>query len=488
MSSEEDKNSEDSNNQKNLNSPSKLRYIFKENPEIFDSPKNVYGDDYFDGKLSDPNLSSKINPPRFDNKDNLTTKPKTNEIFNSNINSNFSEEDKNKNDLLGKKIKKGKRNVQKEEKNEKSNIVPKREKSELKKNQDNLIKAVTKSPFSFLIVLIQIFGNIKLNKINLRNLIGGVKKNKLVFKLNLYQMLCCDKDRKNKEILDNAQPKDELLYYYFLTRTYRFLFNHCYESNQDFVVNGENKTVSLFPTFEQVLEKRKKKYYNDYKEPLREKLIEEFKRVSKDVYNNFENFETKQSKKKFFTVITPKIEDLEKKYNRIIHGNNLLSLNQNPNLITNKEPANLINGNNLLSLNQNPNLITNKEPANLINGNNLLSLNLNPNLITNKEPANLINGNYPFSLLESFVRNKFSFDKKQHMYNDIFIRDEEDIIKENKKFNEIELKWDDKNSYFNSNEENNNIQSFSDSDFFEKKELNDDNYIDRIHKWANMFE
>ena len=391
MSSEEDKNSEDSNNQKNLNSPSKLRYIFKENPEIFDSPKNVYGDDYFDGKLSDPNLSSKINPPRFDNKDNLTTKPKTNEIFNSNINSNFSEEDKNKNDLLGKKIKKGKRNVQKEEKNEKSNIVPKREKSELKKNQDNFIKAVTKSPFSLLIVLTQTLGNIKLNKINLRNLIGGVKKNKLVFKLNLYQMLCCDKDRKNKEILDKAQPKDELLYYYFLTRTYRFLFNHYYESNQDFVVNGEN---------------------------------------TKDVYNNFKNFETKQSKKKFFTVITPKIEDLKNKYNRIFRLNNLLSLNQNP------------------------------------------------NLITNKEPANLINGNYPFSPPESFVRNKFSFDKKQHMYNDIFIRDEEDIIKENKKFNEIELKWDDKNSYFNSNEENNNIQSFSDSDFFEKKELNDDNYID----------
>ena len=442
MSSEEDKNSEDSNNQKNLNSPSKLRYIFKENPEIFDSPKNVYGDDYFDGKLSDPNLSSKINPPRFDNKDNLTTKPKTNEIFNSNINSNFSEEDKNKNDLLGKKIKKGKRNVQKEEKNEKSNIVQKSEKSELKKNQDNFIKAVTKSPFSLLIVLTQTLGNIKLNKINLRNLIGGVKKNKLVFKLNLYQMLCCDKDRKNKEILDNAQPKDELLYYYFLTRTYRFLFNHCYESNQDFVVNGENRTVSLFPTFEQVLEKRKKKYYNVYQEPLREKLIEEFKRVSKDVYNNFENFETKQSKKKFFTVITPKIEDLEKKYNRIIHGNNLLSLNQNPNLITNKEPANLINGNNHFS-----------------------------------------------SLDISSERNKFSFNKKIYMDNDFVRREEEDIINENKiAFKENEVKWDDKNSYFNSNEENNNIQSFSHSDFFEKKELNDDNYIDRIYKWPNMFE
>ena len=487
MSSEEDKNSEDSNNQKNLKSPSKLRYIFKENPEIFDSPKNVYGDDYFDGKLSDPNLSSKINPPRFDNKDNLTTKPKTNEIFNSNINSNFSEEDKN--DLLGKKIKKGKRNVQKEEKNEKSNIVQKSQKSELKKNQDNFIKAVTKSPFSFLIVLTQTLENIKLNKINLRNLIGGVKKNKLVFKLNLYQMLCCDKDRKNKEILDKAQPKDELLYYYFLTRTYRFLFNHCYESNQDFVVNGENRTVSLFPTFEQVLEKRKKKYYNDYKEPLREKLIEEFKKVSKDVYNNFENFETKQSKKKFFTVITPKIEDLKNKYNRIFRLNNLLSLKKNTNLITNREPANLINGNNLLSLNQNSNLITNKEPANLINGNNLLPLNQNPNLITNKEPANLINGNNHFSSLDiSSERNKFSFDKKIYMDNDFVRREEEDIINENKKFNEIELKWDDKNSYFNSNEENNNIQSFRDSDFFEKKELNDDNYIDRIHKWANMFE
>ena len=110
-------------------------------------------------------------------------------------------------------------------------------------------------------------------------------------------------------------------------------------------------------------------------------------------------------------------------------------------------------------------------------------------MITNKEPENLINGNNHFSSLDiSSERNKFSFDKKKYMDNDFVRREEEDIINENKKFNEIELKWDDKNSYFNSNEENNNIQSFSHSDFFEKKELNDDNYIDRIHKWANMFE
>ena len=172
-----------------------------------------------------------------------------------------------------------------------------------------------------------------------------------------------------------------------------------------------------------------------------------------------------KAKKKFFTVITPKIEDLKNKYNRIFRLNNLLSLKKNTNLITNKEPANLINGNNLLSLNQNSNLTTNKEPANLINGNNHFS-----------------------SLDISSERNKFSFDKKIYMDNDFVRRDEEDIINENKKFNEIELKWDDKNSYFNSNEENNKIQLFSHSDFFEKKELNDDNYIDRIHKWANMFE
>ena len=135
-------------------------------------------------------------------------------------------------------------------------------------------------------------------------------------------------------------------------------------------------------------------------------------------------------------------------------------------------------------------MITNKEPANLINGNNLLSLNQNPNLITNKEPANLINGNNYFSSLDiSSERNKFSFDKKIYMDNDFVRREEEDIIKENKiEFKENEIKWDDKNSSFNSNEENNNIQSFSDSDFFEKKELNDDNYIDRIIKWDNMFE
>ena len=60
----------------------------------------------------------------------------------------------------------------------------------------------------------------------------------------------------------------------------------------------------------------------------------------------------------------------------------------------------------------------------------------------------------------------------------ILLEGKKKILSMKKIFNEIGLKWDDKNSYFNSNEENNNIQSFRDIDFFEKKELNDDNYID----------
>lgn len=434
MSSKTDKYSKDSKYQENLKSPFNMFRNLKENPELFGPPSKIYGDDYFDGNISPPNLSNEINFFRFDNKENLATKDKTNEILNSNKsfleNSNFAKEENDKNIFIGKKIKKDKKNEQKEGKKRKLNIIKKSQKSELKKNQDNFIKAVAKAPFILMIFLIQEIGNIKLKSINLRKLIGGVKKNKIVFKLKLYQMLCCDQDRQNKEILDNAKPKDELLYYYFLTRTYRFLFNHYYEGNQFFEVNGEKKLVPSFPTFDKVLEIRNEKYYKDYQKPIKEKLIEEFKKVSKLVYNNFENCETKPQKKKFFTIITPKIEALENKYKSIKFENTFSLLNKYSNFKVNKEP-----------------------------------MNLNQMSITN------------LSLDEISEKNEFSNHKKPK--NEIICFEMNEEIMNQHIFGENKIIEDNNNFSFNSNNENLNISS---SSVFDKMpiQLNESNYDDII--------
>ena len=449
MISKKDNYSKEANYQENLNYPSKLPYYLNESPELFTYQPKANGGDHFDGKINNPpNLSNKINSHIFDNIENFTTKDITNEILqlfkNCLEDSNFSKEENDKSKLFGKKITKDKIKEKKEEKEEKDkkDIVKKSEKTELKKNQDNYIKASSKALFFFLIVLIENIGNIKLNSINLRKFIGGVKKNKIVFKLKLYQILCCDKDRKNKQILDNAQPKDELLYYYFLTRTYRFLFNHYYEGKQIFAVNGENILVPLFPTFDKVLEIRNKKYYKDYPKPLKEKVIEEFKRVSELVYNNFENCERKrQYKKIFFTVETPKIEDIENNYNRIIRGNNFFSFDNYSNLEKNKEPINF-------------------------------------DFIRN----------FNLSLDKNSEENKFSYDKKQQMDNDFNLieKEEDNKIKKNIIFDKNENKFmcDSENLLLNSIHENQNI--FTSFEFNKEKEKEDeiilesnyDNYID----------
>jgi hypothetical protein len=179
-----------------------------------------------------------------------------------------------------------------------------------------------KAPFFHFVLLINQLGNITLENINLKKLLGGVKKNKLIFDLKLYQMLCIDDKGKNKEIIQNANPEDEILYKYFLTRTYRFLFDNYINCNNIFYVNKTFRCIDSFPTFDKVLKHRIKRYYNIYDDITLNKKIEEFINASLIAEKNFEDCVERepQNEKFFFIFKYPKIKGLDDSYNNIFEN------------------------------------------------------------------------------------------------------------------------------------------------------------------------
>jgi hypothetical protein len=136
-------------------------------------------------------------------------------------------------------------------------------------------------------------------------------------------MLCIDDEGKNKEIIQNANPDDEILYKYFLTRTYRFLFDKYINCCNIFYVNGTFRRIDSFPTFDKVLEHRKKRYYNIHKGITLKKKIEEFKAASSIAHNNFKGCVERepQNEKIFFIFKYPKIRNLDKSDNNIYVNN-----------------------------------------------------------------------------------------------------------------------------------------------------------------------
>ena len=446
------KSSKNLENQTNMLTSFKLPNL-RENTEVFSQAFKHDGDDIFDGKMKIPNSSNESKFFPFNIKENLSTRDKTDELSipNNNffVNSNDLNKEKDKKNFLGKKLKREK--AQKTEKKQETKNTSKINKeSEKKENSDNLIKASAKAPFFLILSMINIIGNIKLKRVNLKKLIGGVKKNKLIFKLNLYQMLCIDKKRKNKEILDNAQPEDEQLYYYFLTRTYRFLFNNYYVGNQIFNVNGEMRYVNSFPKFDDVLEYRKKRFYNYKDAKKREERIKEFKKASFLVYNNFKGCVEREPQKEkiFFIIPTPKIEDLIKKYNSIFQGNGLLKQNFDPTFKLNKEPIKLYEF----------------RPINIFDK----KLEENDNFFENKKKMNEINENNIELLLNEAT---FDITRKEEKLNQHFFS-----------FDENKFSFDNRDSFFNSNSENFNAESFIRYDSVTTIPQNKFNFADIVHK------
>lgn len=322
MSSKKLKSIKNSENKINKDNHSKLSQNNK-NSEYFGQTE----DERFEGNIAAPNSTNKKYNSKNCCPENVSTKSRTYELI-SLSNKNLLEKTYNskekgeQKEFLGKKVKRKeskKRNQKKRKENSKNKEG---KKTSFIENQDNSLKSAMKAPFFHFVLLINQLGNITLENINLKKLLGGVKKNKLIFDLKLYQMLCIDDKGKNKEIIQNANPEDEILYKYFLTRTYRFLFDKYMNCDNIFYVNKTFRCIDSFPTFDKVLKHRIKRYYNIYDDITLKKKINEFTNASFIAKKNFEDCVERepQNEKFFFIFKYPKIKGLDDSYNNIFEN------------------------------------------------------------------------------------------------------------------------------------------------------------------------
>ena len=326
MSSKKLKSIKNSENKINKDNHSKLSQNNK-NSEYFGQTKKNDEDERFEGNIAMLNSTNEKYNQKIFCPENVSTKSRTNELIslatkNSSEKTYNSKEKGEQKEFLGKKVKRKeskKRNQKKRKENSKNKEG---KKTSFIENQDNSLKSAMKAPFFHFVLLINQLGNITLENINLKKLLGGVKKNKLIFDLKLYQMLCIDDKGKNKEIIQNANPEDEILYKYFLTRTYRFLFDKYMNCDNIFYVNKTFRCIDSFPTFDKVLKHRIKRYYNIYDDITLKKKINEFTNASLIAKKNFEDCVERepQNEKFFFIFKYPKIKGLDDSYNNIFEN------------------------------------------------------------------------------------------------------------------------------------------------------------------------
>ena len=203
---------------------------------------------------------------------------------------------------------------------------------EEKINISNLMKLSLKAPFRPLIKLVEIIGGIKLKKINLNLVFGGVKRNKIILHLKLYQIICFDKEGKNKSILENAKPKNEKLFKYILSREYKFLMEKYNDINPKFIIDGERKTIQGFKTIDEVLEHK----YRNKRDNIRGKKIFEIKKMTSDILNDFHGLKGRNPKKNGKLGLDIKAEYIEKfEENQEMFGNFGLNINEEEDEIEN---------------------------------------------------------------------------------------------------------------------------------------------------------
>lgn len=257
-------------------------------------------------------------------------------------------------------------------------------------NKDNYIKACLKSPYSWLVKLIEKYGGIKLARVNLKNVFGGTTQNKISLERKLYQIICFDE--KNKKILINAKPNDEKIFNYFLSSEYKFLLNKYYDNdnnkNKTFNIDGKDVKIEDFKTFEEVKKIKKIKYYSD-------ENIGNFRSAVSIVLNNFEGYEERKPKKEGGCMT--KFEYI-KKFENIEEGNEdnksfseFLILSENEESINHEHMPR--NGQNLL-------------PMNFIINNNNDFRNINDIDINGKNIFNSCDSNENNNLNNGVILNK----------------------------------------------------------------------------------
>ena len=164
---------------------------------------------------------------------------------------------------------------------------PKGKKSK-KLNKDNIMKAALKAPFRKFVKLIKKYGGIKLKKVNLNKVFGGLKRNKRVIHLKLYQLICYDEKGDNKLKLMKKKPKNEKLFKYLLSREYIFLLRKYNEKNPKFIIDGKDENIQDFPNINEVLK-------NIYKN--KEEKISEVKKMTSNILNNFQGLNERNPNK-----------------------------------------------------------------------------------------------------------------------------------------------------------------------------------------------
>ena len=329
MSSKKLNSTKNSENKINKDNHSKLSQNNKNSEYFGQTEKNDEDLRLFEGNIDNVVLNStneKYNSKKFC-PENVSTKFRTDKLISlatkNLLEKTYNSKEKGEQkEFLGIKVKRKESIKRNHKKRREKSMNKDGKKTSFIENQDNSLKSAMKAPFFLFVLLINQLGNITLENINLKKLLGGVKKNKLIFDLKLYQMLCIDDKGKNKEIIQNANPEDEILYKYFLTRTYRFLFDKYMNCDNIFYVNKTFRCIDSFPTFDKVLKHRIKRYYNIYDDITLNKKIEEFINASLIAEKNFEDCVERepQNEKFFFIFKYPKIKGLDDSYNNIFEN------------------------------------------------------------------------------------------------------------------------------------------------------------------------
>ena len=432
MSSKKLNSTKNSENKINKDNHSKLSQNNK-NSEYFGQTKKNDEDERFEGNIAMLNSTKEKYNQKIFCPENVSTKSRTDELISlatkNLLEKTYNSKEKGEQkEFLGIKVKRKESKKRNHKKRREKSMNKDGKKTSFIENQDNSLKSAMKAPFFHFVLLINQLGNITLENINLKKLLGGVKKNKLIFDLKLYQMLCIDDKGKNKEIIQNANPEDEILYKYFLTRTYRFLFDKYMNCDNIFYVNKTFRCIDSFPTFDKVLKHRIKRYYNIYDDITLKKKINEFTNASFIAKKNFEDCVERepQNEKFFFIFKYPKIKGLDDSYNNIFENSYFEDFNFEKKEQKIKQKNNIINIGDFQYQN-NINFFPIKEKENF-NGNLFIRNNRELDNEIYKD-YNQYFSNHELSPIFIFPENEINSD--QNLYNNfdmVFNNDERNLF------------------------------------------------------------
>ena len=181
-------------------------------------------------------------------------------------------------------------------------------KNEEDKKKDNSRKEALKAPISGIKQIIEKAMGDKLEDINLNDLFGGIEQNKKILRWKMYQIFSYSKiNRKKLRDCEPSNEADKKIFYFILTRRYKFIFKNYYLNDKNFVIDGKNEIVENFPILDGIIEERRNKFY---KGDNKEQKVNNFKEASKSVFLNFKDVKGRGTKcKKLKKVTLKKFEE-----------------------------------------------------------------------------------------------------------------------------------------------------------------------------------